>query len=61
MVLAKRDKRGYKLECYKKSLKHLISAIEERIGMTESADRILDLKELHLNAMTLMEFVKSAL
>jgi hypothetical protein len=61
MILAKRDKRNYKVVAYKKSLAHLRKALEERLTITQDADRINDLKELHFNIMTLVEFVKKNL
>jgi hypothetical protein len=61
MILAKRDKRTYKVVAYKKSLGHLRKAVEERLAITEQADRIIDLKEIHFNIMTLQDFVKKNL
>ena len=53
MLLAKRDKYQYKISTYKQSIQHLIKAIEERITLTSSEERLLDLHILLKNMKTL--------
>jgi len=55
MLLAQRDGRTYKVRAYKKGIKCLTKAIEERIKITSDPDRIIDLQQLHYNMKTLQE------
>ena len=57
MLLAKRDGYSYKIETYKKSIEHLLNALDEKIKCTHDSDRIEDLKIIHMNVQTLKEHV----
>jgi uncharacterized coiled-coil DUF342 family protein len=57
MILAKRDGYHDKLEEYKKSLRHLKEAIEEKHKVMVDVDKKHDLMILHKNVGTLIEHV----
>lgn len=53
MLIAKREKRGYRLKAYLEDLKHLEAAVAERIASTIDGDRTADLKIMLENVGTL--------
>jgi len=57
MILAHRDGYGYKIADYKKSLKHLKLALEEKVAKTQDPDRKDDLLNLHRNVISLIAHV----
>jgi hypothetical protein len=57
MVLAHRDGYAAKLQEYKRSIEHLVEAIEQLHKETHCEDKKRDLMVLHKNAKTLMEHV----
>lgn len=55
MVLAKRDKRTYKLAAYKQGVKHLHDALVERLRTIQNPDQKYDLEQILFNVKTLQK------
>jgi len=61
MVLAEAKGMGHKVVEYKRSVKHLVEAIENLMREYTDMNRIHDLKVLHMEACVLRDFVMAHL
>ena len=58
MVLAKADGRYDKVKVYKKSIEHLLMALEEKQKTISNADKKADLHIMHAKVQQLRSFAK---